>query len=151
MKKSRIAIILVAVLLLILLIPIPSGTANDGGSREFTALTYKIIKWNHIVDTDETYTGTDCYLLPDNFKSMSELWEEKVISSGAGQMTSGDNEDEGVSDSDDVGPEDYVSSAPTDSSSSHTEDIASKVNDKFIYVLSEKTIKNTYVLSTEHP
>ena len=75
MKKTRIAIIIVAVLLLILLIPIPSGTADDGGSREFTALTYKIIKWNHIVDADETYTGTDFYLLPDNFKNMSELWK----------------------------------------------------------------------------
>ena len=84
MKKSRIAIIIVAVLLLILLIPIPSGTADDGGSREFTALTYKIVRWNHIVDADETYTGTDFYLLPDNFKSMSELWEVKGISSGAG-------------------------------------------------------------------
>ena len=151
MKKSRIAIIILAVLNLIFLIPIPYGTADDGGSREFTALTYKIVKWNHIVDADETYTGTDFYLLPDNFKSMSELWEEKGISSGAGQMTSGDNEDEGVSDSDDVGPEDSVSSKPAESSSSQADDVVSTVNDKFIYVLSEKMIKNTYVLSTKHP
>lgn len=85
MKKSTIAIIIVAVLLLILLIPISSRTANDGGSREFTALTYKIIKWNRIVDADETYTGTDFYLLPDNFKSMSELWKEKTLDLGTGQ------------------------------------------------------------------
>ena len=151
MKKSRIAIIILAVLLLILLIPIPSGTANDGGSREFTSLTYKIIKWNHIVDADETYTGTDFYLLPDNFKSMSELWEEKGISSGAGQVINKDNEDEDVSDSDDIGPEDSVLSTPAESSSSQADDVVSTVNDKFIYVLSEKMIKNTYVLSTEHP
>ena len=87
MKKTRIAIIIVAVFLIILLVPIPSGTADDGGSREFTALTYKIIKWNHIVDADETYTGTDFYLLPDNFKSMSELWENKALGLGAGQST----------------------------------------------------------------
>ena len=151
MKKSRIAIIILAVLLLIFLIPIPSGTADDGGSREFTSLTYKIIKWNHIVDADETYTGTDFYLLPDNFKSMSELWEEKSISSGAGQVINKDNEDEDVSDSDDIGPEDSVLSTPAESSSSQADDVVSTVNDKFIYVLSEKMIKNTYVLSTEHP
>ena len=151
MKKTRIAIIIVAVLLLILLIPIPSGTADDGGSREFTALTYKIIKWNHIVDADQTYTGTDFYLLPDNFKSMSELWEEKGISSGAGQVTKKDNEDEGINESDDIGPEDSVLSTPAESSSSQADDVVSTVKDKFIYVLSEKTIKNTYVLSTEHP
>ena len=87
MKKTRIAIIIVAVLLIILLIPIPSGTSNDGGSREFTALTYKIVRWNHIVDADETYTGTDFYLLPDNFKSLSELWYDKTLDLGTGQST----------------------------------------------------------------
>ena len=155
MKKSRIAIIIAAVLLLILLIPIPSGTADDGGSKEYTALTYKIIKWNHIVDADETYTGTNFYLLPDNFKSMSELWEAKGISSGAGQE---ENDIEGgkISESDDVGPEDTVSLAPdidasAVSSSNQTDEVVSNINDKFIYVLSEKTIKNTYVLSTKHP
>lgn len=66
-------------------------------------------------------------------------------------MTSGYNEDEGVSDSDDVGPKESVSSTPAESSSSQADDVVSTVKDKFIYVLSEKTIKNTYVLSTEHP
>lgn len=151
MKKTRIAIIIVAVLLLILLIPFPSGTADDGGSREFTALTYKIIKWNHIVDADETYTGTDFYLLPDNFKSMSELWEEKWLSAATGQLKYNDKENNDLDDSADIGPEDSVSSSPAESSSSQADDVVSTVNDKFIYVLSEKTIKNTYVLSTEHP
>lgn len=151
MKKSRIAIILVVALLLILLIPIPSGTADDGGSREFTAMTYKIIKWNHIVDADETYTGTDFYLLPDNLKSMSELWEDKGISSATGQLTYEDKKNNKISDNDYIDPEDSVSSAPTDSSSSQADDVVSTVNDKFIYVLSEKMIKNTYVLSTKHP
>lgn len=151
MKKSRIAIIIVTVLLLIILIPIPSGTADDGGSREFTALTYKIVKWNHIVDADETHTGIDFYLLPDNFKAMNELWEEKGISSGAGKVTNGDEENNDIGDSADIGPEDSVSSAPADSSSSQADDVVSTVNDKFIYVLSEKMIKNTYVLSTKHP
>jgi len=151
MKKSRIAIILVVALLLILLIPIPSATADDGGSREFTALTYKIVKWNHIVDADETHTGVDFYFLPDNFKSMSELWEDKGISTATGQLTYDDKENNKISDNDDIGPEDSVSSAPTDSSSSQADDVVSTVKDKFIYVLSEKMIKNTYVLSTKHP
>ena len=56
MKKTRIAIIIVAVFLIILLIPIPSGTADDGGSREFTALTYKIVRWNHITTYNATKT-----------------------------------------------------------------------------------------------
>lgn len=151
MKKLRIAIIIVAVLLLILLVPIPSGTADDGGSREFTALTYKIIKWNHIVDADETYTGTDFYLLPDNFKSMSELWEDKGISSATGQLTYNDRENSKISDNDNIGPEDSVSSSPSDSSTNQTEDISSKVQSQSSTVLSEEIITNAYVLSTKHP
>ena len=155
MKKSRTAIIIAAVLLLILLIPIPSGTADDGGSREWTALTYKIVKWNHIIDADETYTGTNFYLLPDNFKSMSELWEAKGISSGAGQEAN-DIEGGKIGNSDDIGPEDTVSLAPdvdasAVSSSNQTEDTSSETQKEFGTVLSEETIVNTYVLSTKHP
>lgn len=151
MNKSRIAIIIVTVLLLILLIPIPSGTADDGGSRALTALTYKIIKWNHIVDSDETYTGTDFYLFPNNFKGINELWEEKWLSEATGQLKYNNKENNELDDSADIVPEDSVSSSPVDSSSSQANDVVSAVNDKFIYVLSEKMIKNAYVLSTEHP
>lgn len=153
MKKSRIAIIIAAVLLLILLIPIPSKSADDGGSREWTALTYKIIKWNHIVDADETYTDMVFYFLPDNFKSMNELWDEKGISSGAGQMTNENDEDEIISDADWDGVihDDSASSTPSDTSSNQTEDASSETQKEFGTVLSEETIVNTYVLSTEHP
>ena len=37
-----------AVLLSVLFIPIPKGTFDDGGTREYAALTYKIVVWNKI-------------------------------------------------------------------------------------------------------
>lgn len=49
-KKTWIVLI---ILLLILFIPIPSGTYKDGGTRVYTALTYKIVKWKRLIDADE--------------------------------------------------------------------------------------------------
>ncbi len=73
MKKKEI-IILILCILLLLFIPVPLGVYEDGGSREYAALTYKLVKWNRI-DGDYTYTGTSLYWLPDNFLSIDELWE----------------------------------------------------------------------------
>ena len=46
-KKIWIPIVIVA-LLAILVIPIPTGVYKDGGTREYTALTYKIVDWNRM-------------------------------------------------------------------------------------------------------
>ena len=43
MKKKIWIPIAAVILLLILFVPIPTGVCKDGGTREYTALTYKRI------------------------------------------------------------------------------------------------------------
>ena len=75
MKKRKWIFTIVVFLLLICLIPIPVGPSKDGGTREYKALTYKIIVWNRLGDVDaDTYHKTRLYLIPDNFRSVDELW-----------------------------------------------------------------------------
>lgn len=85
MKKRRIITgFLIIALELVLFAPIPNGSYDDGGTREYTALTYKIVKWNSLSPTHnedgsianiDTYSGTSVYWFPNNFKSIDELWE----------------------------------------------------------------------------
>ena len=74
----------VAITLLVLFLPIPKGTLNDGGTREYSALSYKIVAWNKIqFELNEDGSGgetnfyhkTSVYWFPDNYKSIDELWE----------------------------------------------------------------------------
>lgn len=80
MKKKIWIPIVIAAVLAILVIPIPTGVYKDGGTREYTALTYKIVDWNRLAG-DTTYDKTRVYFFPDNFKSIDGLWyyeEDKV-------------------------------------------------------------------------
>ena len=80
MKKKIWIPIVIVVLLAILVIPIPTGVYKDGGTREYTALTYKIVDWNRMTG-DATYDKTRVYFFPYNFKSIDGLWyyeEDKV-------------------------------------------------------------------------
>ena len=83
-KKKIIPVTIVIALLLVLFLPIPQGSYDDGGTREYAALTFKIVKWkrfisvyneNGVMERVDTYTNTSVYWLPDNFKSIDELWE----------------------------------------------------------------------------
>ena len=82
MKKKILLWILACVLLLaVLFTPIPSGVYEDGGSREYTALTYKLVDWNRLT-TDGKYEATKLYWFPNNFKSIDDLWaneEQEVV------------------------------------------------------------------------
>lgn len=81
MKKKIWVPIVIVVLLALLFIPIPSGVYKDGGTREYTALTYKVVDWNRMVGADSIYDATRVYFLPNNFKSIDSLWyyeEDKV-------------------------------------------------------------------------
>ena len=82
MKKKFWVWILAGVLLLaVLFTPIPSGAYKDGGSREYTALTYKIVDWNRLTG-EAVYDETKLYLFPNNFKSIDALWayeEQEVV------------------------------------------------------------------------
>ena len=72
-KKIWIPILIVAVIA-ILVIPIPTGTYKDGGTREYTSLTYKIVDWNRLTDDGSTYSTTKVYFFPNNFRSIDNLW-----------------------------------------------------------------------------
>lgn len=72
-KKICLPIIAAVVLLAVLFVPIPSGTYKDGGTREYAALTYKIVDWNKLT-SDGKYDKTKIYFFPNNFKSINELW-----------------------------------------------------------------------------
>ena len=91
MKKKVIAIAAAVAILLILFLPIPRGTCDDGGTREYSALTYKIVVWNRLVSEAgqdgssgavSTYHKTSVFLFPDNFKSIDELWKIETADSG---------------------------------------------------------------------
>ena len=85
-KKIVIPILIVIALVLILFLPIPQGSYDDGGTREFSALTYKIVVWNRIsITIDEkgqpvnnTYRKTSVFWYPDNQKSIGELWQMEL-------------------------------------------------------------------------
>ena len=85
-KKIIIPAIIVIALLLVLFLPIPRGSYDDGGTRVYTALTYKIVKWNSIfVVIDEnghassrTYQKTSVFWYPDNQKSIDKLWQMEL-------------------------------------------------------------------------
>lgn len=44
MKKKALILIISLIALFVLFFPIPSGALKDGGTREYTALTYKLDK-----------------------------------------------------------------------------------------------------------
>ena len=81
-KKKVFLIILSSVLFLaILFVPVPTGVHRDGGTRTYTALTYKIIDWNRLT-TDGVYQATKVYWFPNNFQSVDDLWaneEQEVV------------------------------------------------------------------------
>ncbi len=79
-KKIWIPIAAVAVLLAILFVPIPQGSYDDGGTREWVALPYKIVDWNRI-SADGVYEKVRFYGPVDKGKSIDELWklEEEEI------------------------------------------------------------------------
>ncbi len=70
--KLVLAVVTVAVLVLFL--PIPMGSYDDGGTREYKALTYKIVAWNKLT-SDAVYQNTSVYWYPDSNKSIGELWK----------------------------------------------------------------------------
>ena len=77
MKKKIFILILATVLLLaVLFVPIPKSSGRDGGTREYSALTYKIVDWNRLT-TDGVYDATKIYVFPNNFKSIDDLWNEE--------------------------------------------------------------------------
>lgn len=81
--KKKITVAAIVLLLLILFLPIPRGKYRDGGAKIYSALTYRIVVWNKLVDQVkedgsaevQKYHKVSVFWLPDNFKSYDELWE----------------------------------------------------------------------------
>lgn len=76
MKKKIRMILLAVILLAILFVPIPTGVYKDGGTRVYSALTYKIVNWNRLTG-DSTYQKTRVYFLADRFRSIDALWDRE--------------------------------------------------------------------------
>ena len=71
MKKSVLKSLGIVLLLLVLFFPI-SNIYKDGGTRTYTALTYKVFVWNHMLDSDATKTGMEVHLFPNNFRRLDD-------------------------------------------------------------------------------
>lgn len=72
-KKAWIWTLMAVVLLAILFVPMPKSPCRDGGTREYAALTYKVVDWKRLTD-DGVHEVTKVYWFPENFKSVDELW-----------------------------------------------------------------------------
>ena len=99
MKKKRwIPLLAAIVLLAILFVPIPQGSYDDGGTREWIALTYKIVDWNRLyaIGGGESflYEKTRLYGPADRNKSIGELWETERIFAEAELFPAGEPVDE---------------------------------------------------------
>ena len=85
-KKTVIAVIaaaLVLITLIILFVPFSVSNYDDGGTTEYRALTYTVVKWQRVGGTSNgteyisgLYTGTRIHWFADGYKSVDELWEE---------------------------------------------------------------------------
>lgn len=75
-KRLWIPILAVLALLALLLVPIPKGACDDGGTREYVALTYKIVDW-HRLTLDGVYEKTRVYFGADRYKSIDELMKQE--------------------------------------------------------------------------
>ena len=75
-KKIWIPIVVAVVLLAVLFVPIPNGQMKDGGTKVYSALTYKIFDWNRLYN-DGTYSATKVYFGADAWKSVDDLFAKE--------------------------------------------------------------------------
>ena len=76
MKKKL--LLLIIPLILILFTPVPSPVYKDGGTRAYTALTYKIVRWQRLQNNGEIFKKTKVYPIPLNFLTVDALWEKEL-------------------------------------------------------------------------
>ena len=85
-KKKLIITLSVAVLLLcaVLFFPLPAGHYDDGGTRDFRALTYRLVRWNRLLPAEnaadglEVYSAWRFYPMDKAGLSLDQLWEAEV-------------------------------------------------------------------------
>ena len=77
-KRVWVFIIIFAVLAAaVLAVPIPKAALDDGGTREYAAMTYRIVKWKKFY-AGGTYEKTKVYFGKDLKKTLDELWAEEA-------------------------------------------------------------------------
>ncbi len=85
--KRKLLLLIIVVVLLVLFFPVSKGTLNDGGTREYQAITYKIVVWNKLLAEPNidgsagnvtTYHKTSVYWFADAHKSIDELWKTEI-------------------------------------------------------------------------
>ena len=83
-KRIIITSLIIATILLVLFLPFKGGTYEDGGTRDYRALTYTVVKWHKLIaEVNEdgsagqvnAYNKTSVFWFPDNFKRIDELWK----------------------------------------------------------------------------
>ncbi len=94
----------VLILAALLFVPIPGSSRDDGGTREYKALAYKVVKWNRIYPHG-IYRETGVYWGLDAHKTLDELWLKEVK-----DLTS-ENQNTAIPD----GPSDTSTDVSTDS------------------------------------
>ncbi len=68
--KKKLIIISIIVVILILIVPIRT-TFKDGGTKVYSAVLYKVIKWNRLLEADDSRRNeTEIYYFPNNFHSI---------------------------------------------------------------------------------
>ena len=68
-------LVYILIALLALFVPVPHGTYKDGGTKDWISLTYRIVKWNRLLEYGSDYQRTCVYWFPDNFRFIDKLWE----------------------------------------------------------------------------
>lgn len=76
MRKA--AVITAALILILFLIPVKINY-NDGGTVQYKAALYTVVKWNRISDIeDENYQNTSVYLFPGSLKGHRRALENRT-------------------------------------------------------------------------
>mgnify|MGYP004529342145 FL=1 len=76
-KVSILIAILAAAIVVLLAVPIPKAALDDGGTREYAAMTYRIVKWKKFY-AGGTNEKTKVYFGKDLKKTLDELWAEEA-------------------------------------------------------------------------
>lgn len=80
-NKVRTLFVIFLIFVVVLFLPTSFKSYDDGGTREYQALTYKIVKWNRLLgNTENIYHHTSVYWLSDSQKLIDELWKSERIS-----------------------------------------------------------------------
>jgi len=86
MKKKVASAVIVLFALAILLFPVRMQF-RDGGTTFYTAILYRVISWNALINEGEKKTGTEVHLIPNNFHSYEYYFNREASEPDATSST----------------------------------------------------------------